>query len=82
MMVNEKPDMIFFTGDLVNNHSTEVKDYINIFDKLKAPLGVYSVTGNHDYGDYVAWESAEAKRKNFRDLMEAHRSDEFQIVNE
>ncbi len=57
MMLKEKPDVIFFTGDLVNNQASEVKDYINIFDKFKAPLGVYSVTGNHDYGDYVSWKT-------------------------
>jgi predicted MPP superfamily phosphohydrolase len=73
MFMNEKPDVIFFTGDLVNNEAAEVTDYINVFNKLKAPFGVYSVTGNHDYGDYYNWASAEHKRQNFRDLMEAHR---------
>jgi predicted MPP superfamily phosphohydrolase len=73
MMLKEKPDVIFFTGDLVNNESTEVKDYIDIFGKLKAPLGVFSVTGNHDYGDYHHWDSLEAKKKNFQGLIEAHR---------
>ncbi|UII23532.1 metallophosphoesterase [Fulvivirga ligni] len=72
MFLREKPDLIFFTGDLVNNESGEVKDYINIFDKLKAPLGVYSTTGNHDYGDYATWSSETAKRKNFQDLIAAH----------
>ncbi|WP_246011942.1 metallophosphoesterase [Chryseotalea sanaruensis] len=80
MLMNEKPDAIFFTGDLVNNESEEVKDYINIFDKLKAPLGVYSVTGNHDYGDYKKWASAEAKRKNFSDLMAAHKQMNFDLL--
>jgi predicted MPP superfamily phosphohydrolase len=46
---------------------------MNIFNRLRAPLGVYSVTGNHDYGNYRSWPSAEAKRKNFEDLIEAHR---------
>lgn len=73
MLIKQKPDLIFFTGDLVNNESDEVKDYIQIFDKLKAPLGVFSITGNHDYGDYRAWPTKEAKGKNFRDLIEAHR---------
>ncbi|MBS1486889.1 MAG: metallophosphoesterase [Bacteroidetes bacterium] len=73
MLMDEKPDLIFFTGDLVNNESSEVRDYISIFDKVKAPLGVFSVTGNHDYGDYRQWASAELKRKNFSDLVEAHR---------
>ena len=73
MLMNEKPDLIFFTGDLVNNESAEVKNYIPIFEKIKAPLGVFSITGNHDYGDYHPWESKEAKRKNFFDLIEAHK---------
>jgi uncharacterized protein len=80
MVMKERPDMIFFTGDLVNNESTEVKEYINIFDKLKAPLGVYSVTGNHDYGDYKNWSSKESKNQNFKDLIEAHRLLGFDLL--
>jgi predicted MPP superfamily phosphohydrolase len=80
MLLKEKPDLIFFTGDLVNNESAEVKDYINIFNKFRAPLGVYSVTGNHDYGDYMSWTSAEAKRQNFKNLMEAHRLMDFHLL--
>lgn len=73
MMMKEKPDVIFFTGDLVNNQSSEVVDYFTIFQKLKAPYGVFSVTGNHDYGDYFNWSSPEAKAQNFRDLIKAHK---------
>jgi uncharacterized protein len=73
MLMKEKPDLAFFTGDLVNDRAYEVKDYINIFDKVKAPLGVYSVFGNHDYGDYAAFDSPEAKRQNLRDLAAAHK---------
>jgi hypothetical protein len=51
MLLDQKPDMIFFTGDLVNNEASEVNQYIDIFNKLKAPLGVFSTLGNHDYGD-------------------------------
>jgi predicted MPP superfamily phosphohydrolase len=80
MLLNEKPDVIFFTGDLVNNEAREVKDYIQIFDKLKAPLGVYSVTGNHDYGLYHQWPSIEVKNKNFKDLIEAHRLMGFRLL--
>lgn len=69
MLLGEKPDIIFFTGDLVNNKTEEVKDYVDIFNKLKAPLGVYSTLGNHDYGDYSAWSSPEAKKKNLQDLI-------------
>lgn len=73
MLMKEKPDMVFFTGDLVNNESAEVEDYINVFDKVKAPLGVFSVTGNHDYGDYKSWDTPQKKVQNFADLKEAHR---------
>lgn len=73
MIMREKPDIIAFTGDLVNNQTDEVNGFINIFDKLKAPLGVFSITGNHDYGDYRSWNTREDKRQNFTDLIEAHR---------
>ncbi|MBA4053175.1 MAG: metallophosphatase [Marivirga sp.] len=73
LALREKPDMIFFTGDLVNNEAKEVRDYIDVFNKLKAPYGVFSVTGNHDYGDYHNWSSQREKQQNFKDLMEAHR---------
>ncbi|MEO1054988.1 MAG: metallophosphoesterase [Bacteroidota bacterium] len=72
MLLREKPDIAFFTGDLVNNETKEVEDYIDIFAKIKAPLGVYSVTGNHDYGDYLSSWAPGAKEQNFRDLIEAH----------
>jgi uncharacterized protein len=73
MFMAEKPDVVFFTGDLVNNKASEVNDYIGTFDKIKAPLGVFSVTGNHDYGDYYNWPSREEQGKNFRELMHAHK---------
>jgi predicted MPP superfamily phosphohydrolase len=80
MILNEKPDILFFTGDLVNNETTEVRDYIPVFAKLKAPLGVFSVMGNHDYGDYRAWDTKEAKQQNFKDLIEAHRVLGFDLL--
>jgi predicted MPP superfamily phosphohydrolase len=80
MVMKEKPDMIFFTGDLVNNEADEVKEYIDVFNKLRAPLGVYSVTGNHDYGDYKSWASKEAKLQNFKDLIESHKLLGFDLL--
>ncbi len=68
MLMNEKPDMVFFTGDIVNNRADELADWISVFSKVKAPHGVYSVFGNHDYGDYVAWDSPQQKAKNLIDL--------------
>jgi len=73
MLMAEKPDMVFFTGDLVNNEAKEVEKYIPIFSKLKADLGVYSTLGNHDYGDYKSWSSEKAKSQNLEDLKEAHK---------
>jgi uncharacterized protein len=56
MAMKENPDLILFTGDLVNDRAVEMDDYKEIFNRLQAPLGVYSVLGNHDYGDYFPWE--------------------------
>jgi predicted MPP superfamily phosphohydrolase len=72
MMMAEKPDIVFFTGDLVNNEASEVKNYIPIFSKVKADLGVYSTLGNHDYGDYKNWPSEKAKQKNLQSVIDAH----------
>lgn len=68
MIMQEKPDLILFTGDLVNDRAIELKNYKQIFAKLKAPLGVYSILGNHDYGDYHQWDSSQEKQKNLEDL--------------
>ncbi len=48
-----KPDVILFTGDIVNDHAEEMDDYREVFSQLKAPYGVYSTLGNHDYGEYA-----------------------------
>src|SRR5258708_25141378 len=66
----EKPDLILFTGDLVNDLAAEVKDYQAIFSRLQAPMGVFSILGNHDYGDYAGWESVEAKKANLDRLKQ------------
>jgi uncharacterized protein len=69
----EKPDLILFTGDLVNDRAVEMIDYKDIFARLKAPMGVFSTLGNHDYGDYVGWETPEQKTNNLSHLMELQR---------
>lgn len=74
MMLGEKPDIVFFTGDLVNKRSDEMYGYQDIFSKIKAPLGVFSVLGNHDYGDYYDWPSDAAKRKNLQDMIITHKN--------
>ena len=66
-------DVVFFTGDLVNNKAEEILPWIETFKKINAKHGVYSVLGNHDYGDYVRWGSPEAKKKNMQDLEKAQK---------
>jgi predicted MPP superfamily phosphohydrolase len=73
MIMALKPDLIVFTGDIVNNEAREIVPYLDIFARLKAPLGVYSIFGNHDYGDYFQWESPEQKRQNLETLRSYHK---------
>lgn len=70
-ILSEKPDLICFTGDLVNYDSTELAGFEHLFASLKAPLGVFSCLGNHDYGDYRAWNSPTEKAKNLQTLLHA-----------
>ena len=72
MLLQEKPDVVFFTGDLVNNQATEINDYFATFSQVTAPLGVFSTLGNHDYGDYIAWPSPQAKQQNLQKVKAAH----------
>lgn len=76
----QQPDLILFTGDLVNNLAEEVEPYINAFKSLTAPFGKFSVMGNHDYGEYVEWPSALAKAENERRLRGHHRSMDFRLL--
>ena len=72
-IMKEKGDIILFTGDLVNDKATEMKDYMDVFGKLNAPMGVFSTLGNHDYGDYVSWPSdGITKEQNLEDLKKVH----------
>ncbi|WP_080059710.1 metallophosphoesterase [Spirosoma aerolatum] len=80
MLLKQKPDMVFFTGDLVNSHAEEVNSYIDVFDKVKAPLGVYSTLGNHDYGKYVQWPSVQAERQNVMNVVAAHKQMGWNIM--
>lgn len=73
MILELKPDIIFFTGDLVNNEARETEGFLPVYQKLKAPMGVYSILGNHDYGDYVEWPDAATKKENLDALKNVHR---------
>jgi hypothetical protein len=74
ILMKEKPDFVFFTGDLVNGAASEMRDYQDIFAKVKAPLGVYSCLGNHDYGDYGDWPNPVDKAQNHKDLILTHKN--------
>ena len=67
---NLKPDAIVFTGDIVNRNTSELEPFRKVFARLKAKDGVFSILGNHDYGDYVYWESDDAKVKNLQKLKD------------
>jgi hypothetical protein len=72
LILKQKADLIVFTGDLVNDRAIEMEPYQNSFGRLTAPLGVYSTLGNHDYGDYVQWPTAQEKIDNLESLKKVH----------
>jgi len=80
MIMNEKPDLIFFTGDLVNDRSDEAEPFKKVWKNLSAPLGVFSVLGNHDYGDYVLWDSPELKQANLERLFGIHKEMGWELL--
>ena len=72
-MINEQnADLVLFTGDIVNYKASELEPYLDLFSQIRSRYGVYSVLGNHDYGDYTSWESMQEKRRNFNLLCEYH----------
>lgn len=82
MIVDEKPDVFFFTGDMVNTYAYEMNDYLDVFSPIKAPMGSYSSLGNHDYGDYARnWKSPEEKAQNLQDLFGHHKNLNWQLLN-
>ena len=80
-MVNaQNPDIIFFTGDLVNNFASETDGWDTVLKGLKAKYGKYSILGNHDYGDYAEWPSAAAKKENLDRLKAYHSKIGFKLL--
>lgn len=77
----QKSDIILFTGDIVNTHAEEMHPWIDTFKRIEsAPMGKYSVLGNHDYGEYVTWPSQAEKQKNFEDIKDLHRQIGFNLM--
>jgi predicted MPP superfamily phosphohydrolase len=72
-MVNKinalEPDMVVFTGDLVNNFASELDGWEPILNKIESNDGVYAILGNHDYGDYVKWRTPKDKEQNFAEIV-------------
>lgn len=80
-MINEQePDLIFFTGDLVNNFAEETDGWAPVLSQMKAKTGKYSILGNHDYGDYSEWDSPEEKEKNLVAIKNFHRKIGFRLL--
>lgn len=79
--INElQPDIIVFTGDLVNNYAWELDGWEPVFNTLKASIGKYAVLGNHDYGDYSDWETPVAKRTNFEAIHSFFKKTDFSLL--
>jgi predicted MPP superfamily phosphohydrolase len=80
-LINEQAsDLFVFTGDLVNNKSSEIVPWIPAFSVIKAKYGQFSILGNHDYGDYIQWGSEEKKRENLDDLKRHHQKIGFRLL--
>ena len=77
---DQKSDVIMFTGDLVNSKTSEINPWKSTFSKLKAKDGVFSVLGNHDYGDYVKWPTEEAKKDNFSEMLKSQKEMGFKLL--
>ena len=76
----QKSDVIMFTGDIVNNISAELDTWKDLFSELTAKHGVYSILGNHDYGDYMQWNSDDEKIKNFENLKKIQQQMGFRLL--
>ena len=80
-LINEqKSDLLLFTGDMVNNKSSEARPWVEKLSELEAPYGKFSVLGNHDYGDYNQWENEAAKQKNMEEMYQIHKDIGFDLL--
>ena len=78
---SQNPDLILFTGDLVNNSYTEVLPYKKSLQKLKSKYGNFSVLGNHDYGDYIGLKrNSEQWKSNFKNLINLQKECGFNLL--
>ncbi|ASV29507.1 metallophosphoesterase [Maribacter cobaltidurans] len=80
LIKKQNSDLLLFTGDMVNNKTEEMLPWAELFSTLNAKDGKYSVLGNHDYGDYIAWETEELKRQNLQDLKDLQKNMGFDLL--
>ena len=80
MINKQQSDLFVFTGDLVNNKASEIMPWVELFSTIKAPYGQFSVLGNHDYGDYVNWESEANKKANLDQLKALHKQMGYRLL--
>jgi predicted MPP superfamily phosphohydrolase len=76
----QKSDIMLFTGDIVNNKADEMDNWMDVFDKLEAKQGKYSILGNHDYGDYMDWDNPQDKKDNFQKVKDIHQKIGFDLL--
>ena len=76
----QKSDVIFFTGDMVNDRTDEMLPWKDVFSRLEAKDGMFSILGNHDYGDYTRWDTEAAKAQNLEDLKALQKEMGFDLI--
>ena len=76
----QRPDLLLFTGDMVNNLAVEAEAFVPLLSQLKATYGKYSILGNHDYGEYYPWKSEEEKQQNLDKLITHHKEMGFRLL--
>lgn len=81
MIQDLNPDLILFTGDLVNQDADEILPYMDLFQSLHAPLGKFSCLGNHDYGTYKKWNSEADLKNNLLKLFRYQQEMGFTLLN-
>ena len=77
---DQAPDLIVFTGDMVNNFADEAVPIIPFFSQLKARDGKYAVLGNHDYGGYTQWKNPADSVANHEALKNAITQMGFELL--
>ena len=76
----ENPDLLVFTGDLINLYASEGDGLDTQLATIDAPFGKFAVLGNHDYGDYVQWRTADEKADNLHNVKQLYKRLGFDLL--